>query len=220
MTVREGLESTPYNMDLCSPGSISTTSCASLILSTGLRGKQLLLGANGSGKSSLLTAIRYLKWFIKDDENRFTQSTRTRWLDLPLQVFEIQASLEGQTYEYRVEIRFAPDTRQPSVNLERLKVSDTPVFELANGEIHFFPNNSGQATKVPLETTKSALHLAQLSKSYVRRFVEWMETVHCFHIDAYPEAMDESADREDREPDDELENLAGLVSLSSPSSSR
>lgn len=171
--------------------------------------KQLLLGANGSGKSSLLTAIRYLKWFVKGDENRFTQSTRTRWQDLLLQIFEIEAELDGRKYEYRVEIGFASETRQPSVKLERLKVSGTPVFELANGEIHFFPNNNGQATTVPLETTKSALHLSQLSNSHVRRFVEWMESVHCFHIDAYPEAMDESADKEEREPDDELENLAG-----------
>ena len=40
--------------------------------------KQLLLGSNGSGKSSLLDAIRYLKRFIEGDENPFTQSTRTR----------------------------------------------------------------------------------------------------------------------------------------------
>src|SRR5580658_863938 len=79
--------------------------------------KQLLLGANGSGKSSLLTAIRYIKRFVKGDENPFTQSTRTRWQDRPLQVFEIESLLDKQKYEYRVEIRFASETRQPSVSL-------------------------------------------------------------------------------------------------------
>jgi predicted ATPase len=171
--------------------------------------KQLLLGTNGSGKSSLLSAIRDLKKFVKGDANPFTQSTRTRWQDRPLQVLEIEALLDGQQYEYRIEIRLASETRQMSVSLERLRVSGASVFELANGEIRFFPNNSNQATAVPLETTKSALHLSQLSNSHVRRFVEWMESVHCFRIDAYPTAMDESADREDREPDDELQNFAG-----------
>lgn len=174
-----------------------------------LERKQLLLGANGSGKSSVLNAIRDLKSFVKGDENRFTQSTRTRWQDVPLQVFEIEAVLDEQKYEYRVEIRFASDTRQPSVNLERLSVAGTPVFELADGRINFFPNNSRQATTVQLEATRSTLHLSQLSNSHVRRFVEWIESVHCFRIDAYPQAMDESADKEEREPDDELENLAG-----------
>jgi len=171
--------------------------------------KQLLLGGNGSGKSSLFSAIRFLKQFIKGDENPFTQSTRTRWQDRPLQVFEIEALLQRQKYEYRVEIRFASETRQLSVSQERLRVSGKTVFELAKGEIRFFPNNSNQSTAVPLETTKSALHLAQLSNSHVHSFVKWIESVHCFRIDEYPLAMDESADREEREPDDELENLAG-----------
>ncbi len=170
--------------------------------------KQLLLGPNGSGKSSLLTAIRYIKKFVKGDENPFTQSTRTRWQDRPLQVVELDALLDRKKYEYRVEIRCAPDTRRISVTLESLKVSGKPVFELVNGKIHFFPNDSAQATVLPLETINSALHLAQLSNSHVRRFVEWLQSVHCFFIDAYPDAMNESADREEQQPDSELENLA------------
>src|SRR6266478_8360838 len=162
--------------------------------------KQLLLGPNGSGKSSLIDAIRFVKQFIEGDENLFTQATRTRWQDKPLQVVEIEALLDRQKYEYRVEIRFEPETRQPSVNLETLKISGSPVFELTNGAVRFFPNDSNQATAVPLETTRSALHLSQLSNSHVRTFVEWMETVHCFRIDVYPEAMDEKADSEERRP--------------------
>jgi predicted ATPase len=92
--------------------------------------------------------------------------------------------------------------------MESLKVSGATAFELANGEIRFF-SDSGQATAVPLKTAKSALHLAQLSSSRVRRFVEWMESVHCFRIDVYPGTMDESADNEEAQPDYELGNLAG-----------
>jgi predicted ATPase len=171
--------------------------------------KQLLLGANGSGKSSLLDAIRYLKKFIEGHENPFTQSTRTRWQTQPLQVVEIEALLDRKKYEYRVEIRFESETKQPTVKLESLRVSGTPVFELANGEIRFFQNNSSQATTLPMETTKSALHLSLLSNSHVLRFVEWLGAVHCFRIDEYPSAMNESTDREERNPDNELENLAG-----------
>src|SRR5271170_4256305 len=171
--------------------------------------KQLLLGANGSGKSSLLEAIRYVKSFIAGGENPFTQSTRTRWQDRPLQVVEIRALLDGKNYEYRVEIRLAQKTEQMSVNLESLKVSGRPVFELANREIRFFLNDSEQSTTVPLETDESALHLSRLSNSRVRRFLEWLESVHCFRIDAYPGVMDESADSEERQPDYELDNLAG-----------
>jgi len=167
--------------------------------------KQLLLGVNGSGKSTLLTAVRYLKRFIKGKENPFTQSARTRWQEKPLMVFEVEAVLDDRKYEYRVEILFDSET---TVHLERLKVDDTVVFELAKGEIRFFAGGNNPPTGLPFKTPDSALHLAQLSNSHVHRFVEWLGSVHCFKIDEYPLAMDESADREDREPDDELENLA------------
>ncbi|HEX4067823.1 MAG TPA: ATP-binding protein [Acidobacteriaceae bacterium] len=170
--------------------------------------KQLLLGPNGSGKSSLLTAIRYLKTFVKGESNEFTQSTRTRWQDRPVQVIEIEAILGGRTFEYRVEVTFADETREQSVNLERLKVAGATVFELAEGQIRFFPNESGSMA-VPLQTNRSALHLSLLSNSDVRRFVEWLDRVHCISVDAYPGTMDEVADKEEREPDFELDNLAG-----------
>ena len=67
--------------------------------------KQLLLGANGSGKTSLLEVLRRLKSFVKGDSNLFTQSTRTRWVDSPTQVFELEARLDRQ------EVRVSPGTR-------------------------------------------------------------------------------------------------------------
>lgn len=70
------------------------------------------------------------------------------------------------------------------MNLERLKVSGTKVFELADGQIRFFPNDTSSLA-VPLRTNRSALHLSLLSNSHVRRFVEWLDRVHCFDIDAY-----------------------------------
>jgi predicted ATPase len=169
--------------------------------------KQLLLGPNGSGKSTLLEAIRYLKLFVKGESSRFTQSTRTRWQDRPLQVIELEASLDGKPFEYRVEIRFGVKNREQSVNLERLKVSGETVFELADGQIRFFSNDSG-STAIPLQINRSALTLSLLSNAQVRRFVEWLDRVHCFDIDAYPGQMDEVSDSEDREPDSELNNLA------------
>jgi predicted ATPase len=170
--------------------------------------KQLLLGPNGTGKSSLLEAFRYLKEFVKGNSNKFTQSTRTRWQDHPLQIFEIEASLDGQPFEYRVEIGFAGVSKEHSVSLERLRVSGATVFELAEGKIRFFPNDSASMA-VPLQTNRSALHLSLLSNSDVRRFVGWFDQVHCFDIDAYPGTMDEVADSEEQEPDFELDNLAG-----------
>jgi predicted ATPase len=170
--------------------------------------KQLLLGANGSGKSSLLEAIRQIKDFIQGAENPFTQSTRTRWQDRPLQVFEVEAQIDEEDYQYKLVVRYASDSKLPSISEETLKVSGSPVFEFVDGEIHFFSNESTHASILKWESTESALHLAQFSNLHVRRFVEWIESVHCFSIDVYPGVMDEDAENENRLPDFELDNLA------------
>jgi predicted ATPase len=173
--------------------------------------KQLLLGANGSGKSSLLEAVRLLKEFIKGRDIPFTQSSRTRWQDRPLQVFEIEALLDGGKlpYGYRVEIRYSSKSNAPSVSLERLTLGGTPLFELLDGEMRSYVNGEVQTSFLRGEATESSLHLASFGNSFVRLFVEWMNTLHCFKIDAYEGKMDEVADAEDHYPDFELENLAG-----------
>src|SRR5258708_744257 len=142
--------------------------------------KQLLLGANGSGKSSLLEAIRYVKAFVGGADNPFTQSTRTRWQDRPLQVIQINAVLDGREYQYRIEIQIEPETRQPSVNLERLRISGTISFERTSVELHFFSDTGVQGTAKPPDIARSALYLSQVSNPHVGRFMKWLDSVHCF----------------------------------------
>lgn len=170
--------------------------------------KQLLLGANGSGKSSLFQVIRMLKEFVEGRENPFMQSSRTRWLNVPLQIFEIEASVDGDTFEYRTEIRYSADSNIPSVNLERLKVSGQLIFEFSDGFIRFYPHPGTVPTELRWEANESALHFAQFSNEQVRKFVDWLRSVHCFQIDAYEGKMDETADTVLRVPDFELEYLA------------
>ena len=117
--------------------------------------KQLLLGPNGSGKSSLLDAIRYIKRFVEGDENPFTQSTRTRWQDKPLEVIEVDALLDRQEYKYRVEIRYESETRESSVQLESLKVSGVPKFELGTDSSAF--SWMGALRKPPSRPTRRGL---------------------------------------------------------------
>ncbi len=171
--------------------------------------KQLLLGANGSGKSSVLDAIRLLKSFLLGVENPFLADTRTRWLDLPKQILELEAILDGKSYVYRVESHFVPDSSVADVRLERLTVSGEPVFEQVDGTIRFFANKPNTASSLPWKTTRSSLNLARLSTGDVDRFLTWIfECVFCIRIDSYPEAMSDTAEGEDALPEDELENLA------------
>lgn len=171
--------------------------------------KQLLLGANGSGKSSLLDVLRYVKSFITGEENPFTPSTRTRWQARPLEVIEIDAILDRQEYRYRLEIQFETETKQQSVNLERLEVDGVTRFERSSGQLRFFLDGGEEQTTKPPDTVRSALHLSRLSNRHVGFFMRWLDSVYCFQIDAYFDAMDDSAESTDNHPDFEMGNIAG-----------
>jgi predicted ATPase len=170
--------------------------------------KQLLLGANGSGKSSLLDAVRFLKHFLHGMENPFLDTTRTRWLALSEQVFEIEALLDGESYTFRVENHFSQDSPVSRVHSESLRVAGDLVFEQVDGMIHFYGGGSDAPSNLPWKMTNSSLYLARLSNVAVDRFLGWFEHVHCLRIDAYPDAMEDTAEGEDTLPEDELENLA------------
>ncbi|MGB8262143.1 MAG: ATP-binding protein [Terracidiphilus sp.] len=170
--------------------------------------KQLLLGPNGSGKSSLLDAILFLKWFIEGATDDFTQSTRTRWEPRPTQVVELEAEIDGLPYVYRLEIRYSEKDLLPAVHLERLTAGGALAFEQSAGDIRFFSLDGTPMPSLKWGRYESALRLAQYSNRNVGRFLDWLETLHCFQIDPYPEQMEERAETEDRLPVFNLGNLA------------
>ncbi len=175
--------------------------------------KQLLLGANGSGKSSMLEAIRLLKEFLKGRDIPFTQSSRTRWQDRPLQVFEIEAQIHEKQYSYRVEIRYSAKSNSPFVGLEKLTVEGQPVFELVEGWMNsYYPGANTRANFMRGEASESSLHFASFGNPYVRDFVEWMDSLHCFKIDAYETKMEETSDAAHSIPDWEMEYIASWYS--------
>jgi predicted ATPase len=176
--------------------------------------KQLLLGANGSGKSSLLDALRMLKVFLEGGALPFTQSSRTRWQDKqdkPLQIFEIDALLEGKLFSYRTEILYASRTNSPFVNMERLSVEGAPVFEYFDRDIREMRSYvDGKTLAIPQhrEKIESSLHFWAGQNPSVSQFVEWMTTVHCFKVNPDEDNIEETADFILLRPDDELKYIA------------
>lgn len=170
--------------------------------------KQLLLGANGSGKSSLLEAVRLLKEFVKGRDIPFTQSSRTRWQDRPLQVFEVEALIDEKIFVYRAEIRYSSKSSVPLVSMERLTVEGIPSFELVDGEMRSSFEDKELSSFLRGEATESSLQLASYGNPRVYQFVKWIDTVHCFKIDAYETKMEEVADSACIYPDYEMEYMA------------
>ena len=83
----------------------------------------LLLGANGSGKSTILDAIRLIRSFVCEDETStvlFPTSSLCRWDARTIQTFELDLRGNEGTYTYRLEIEHDVDGSRCRVKSERL----------------------------------------------------------------------------------------------------
>jgi predicted ATPase len=156
--------------------------------------KQLLLGANGSGKSSLLEAIRAVQGFIREDagddfSRNALQNGRTRWSNSPREIFEIEAELEGQLYVYRLEIK-ADGSFMDRVLIESLKVDGNPVLENFEGQMSLYPSDSSLAPIViGGDKSSSMLSVLRGFRPETKAFVEWLsDSLICLRIT--PNAME------------------------------
>lgn len=156
--------------------------------------KQLLLGANGSGKSSLLDAIRALKSFVctggpETHYQKEFHSNKTRWLNLPKQIFEIEAEIGGESYIYRLENEVGHSSGFASVASESLRVSKIPVVEVVNGTATLYPTpDSGSSAKFGVSNMSSVLTVLSASRKETSAFVTWLrEQLFCLRIN--PDAM-------------------------------
>jgi AAA domain-containing protein len=153
--------------------------------------KQLILGANGCGKSSMMDALVNLRRFVAggDVEELFPLRERTRSLGRVDQRFALHAEINQVAYCYRLVVGAAGDPARPVIQSETL--------DCGNGA---FRINVEQGTYSALsnldETEATALAV---------RFQRWIKNMNLFRLN--PLAMDGQANCEDAEPKLDLSNF-------------
>lgn len=87
-------------------------------------GHALLMGANGSGKSTVVEVLERLRRFLVGGEKAgdcFPPSTRTRWRDEARQTFKLEIEWQGSVLSWDVSLVHADDETAPvSVASERV----------------------------------------------------------------------------------------------------
>ncbi len=157
--------------------------------------KQLILGRNGTGKTSLMDALHYLAVSARREpvDRLFHLSQRTRWLDQSEQTFEVEAQLQGESYRYRLAIEPWGEPARPRVKSETLRLNDESILEFENGELLVYPGSSSSGVVYDLDRSRTALS----DERYVEPFAfrEWLADISCWHIN--PFAMGSRAEGED-----------------------
>ena len=159
--------------------------------------KQLILGRNGSGKTSLMDAVKGLIAFAAygDRVDRsFRESDRTKWLNQPSQAFGLEADVDGQKCEY--ELRLA---EQGAVQIEAVTAGGASL-QFEDGEAIIYPTDSAPGFAYKLDERRSAL--STTGDGRFLPFRNWLGGISCWRIN--PRSMGSWAEGEDREPREDL----------------
>jgi predicted ATPase len=173
--------------------------------------RQLIMGSNGSGKSSLLDALLFLRRVVElrqDLDKREILREKTLWMNQPTQTFELEATLDNASYIYRLVLGSFGDPPQARIVSESVRLNGKPIFEFEDSKVRLFNDQFEAKVDYPSDWRRSALANITDTKDNRKliRFKEWFGNLLCFRIN--PFMMAERAEGEDTYPWFDLANFA------------
>lgn len=148
----------------------------------------LLLGANGSGKSSLFEAlwcVRDLTRYGLEASAAFPVFSRTQWDARLRQRFELDVETAGDTFHYVLEIEHHAQRPESQIVLETVETESKPLFRYAKGNVELFRDDHSAGPVFPLSPSRS--FLASLEPSDANRrltsFLNWLDRLMIFQLD-------------------------------------
>lgn len=173
--------------------------------------RELILGANGSGKSSLLDVLLLLRQFVISGavfDEFLILSQRTRWLNREDITLELEAVIDMGRYVYRLVIEPSGELPKPRVGSETLHLDGKPIFEFIEGQVRVFNDRFEPKATYDFDPHRSALCpiIPKQDVQKLSRFKFWLSGLHCFRINPYN--MPSRSEGENLYPNVDLSNIA------------
>jgi len=104
---------------------------------------QLWLGDNGSGKTSVLDALRCVQRLMRgeDVEDIFSRNSLTTWDKRPDQTIGFSLSIDGEIYKYELTIEYANQEDKQRIKREQLIWKNSSFFLFDGQEAHLYRIN-------------------------------------------------------------------------------
>lgn len=142
----------------------------------------LLLGDNGSGKTSVLDVLGKLRDLIvlgKTSTEVFSY-TRTKWEMRDVQRFELDFQTGGGTYLYSLEIQHPENLQErPFIRSESVSFDGAPLYRYSEAEVHlYYDDDTAGGSVFPFRSDQSFLtNLDSSRTSRMSRLGEFKELV-------------------------------------------
>ncbi len=172
---------------------------------------QLVMGLNGTGKSTLLGVLESLRSLLIEGaplSEVFPQNTRTRWQTLPTQTFELGVELDGDRYDLLLQMDIWGSPGRTRIIREDVSCNGHPVFSFVSGEVNLFNERFERKVQYPFDWFRSALSTQESrpENKKLMRFKGWLASVYCLRID--PKGMVGRTEKETSRPSSDMDDFA------------
>ncbi len=121
---------------------------------------QLLMGANGTGKTAVFDVLETLRDFIVEGTTTsvaFPPDSTTAWDRRPGQLFELSLEGNGGEYVYRLVIEQDAGARRNRISSEDLSFDRKALYQFQAGEAHLFRDDGTAGPVFPFDWSRSAI---------------------------------------------------------------
>ncbi len=172
---------------------------------------QLLMGRNGTGKSTVFEVLELLRDFAARGEfcaGRLVGTTRTRWQDVEEQRFELEVTGNGGVYVYELVVGESGQPVHPRVRRESVTFDGRPIFLFEEETLHLYNNRFEDRVQFPFDPRRSGLAIVESRRDNTRLswLKEWLKRLLYVQID--PKRMGQRAEKEALHPTFDLSNFA------------
>lgn len=151
---------------------------------------QLILGANGAGKSSVFDVLLMLRRFITGQdklEQLVDASTLTAWDKRTQQTFELDLQGESGLYNYKLILEYKVETNQCRVRSETLQFQGQPLLKFADGDVTIYRETHQAGATFSFDWSQSAfVTLSERRDNQLHRwFRDWLAKVQLIRINPF-----------------------------------